>query len=72
MGVMEPVGENRPTMETAREVGRQRLDKVLNFVAPIFAPETMLQVGKEAAKEKQTGPSFDDVLNQILKNKYGK
>lgn len=49
---MEPLSENRPTIETARELGRQRLDKALNFVAPILAPDVLLEMGKNAAQDK--------------------
>lgn len=49
---MEPHSENRLTIETAREVGRQRLDKVLNFVAPILAPDVLKEIAKNAAQDK--------------------
>lgn len=52
MIAMEPQTENRPTIETAREQGRQRLDKVLNFIAPIMAPDVLLEMGKNAAQDK--------------------
>lgn len=51
---MEPQSENRPTIETARERGRQRIDKALNFVAPIMAPDVLLEMGKNAAQDKIT------------------
>lgn len=50
---MEPTTEtSRPTIETAREVGRQRIDKFLNWVAPVMAPDVLIEVGKNAAQDK--------------------
>lgn len=50
---MEPTSETpRPTIETAREVGRQRIDKFLNWVAPVMAPDVLMEMGKNAAQDK--------------------
>lgn len=50
--LMEPPSENRPTIETAREKGLQNLDKVLKFIAPVFSPGTLAEVGKYAVQDK--------------------
>ena len=50
---MESVAETRrPTVETARDVGKQRIDKFLNWVAPVMAPDVLIEIGKNAAQDK--------------------
>jgi ElaB/YqjD/DUF883 family membrane-anchored ribosome-binding protein len=50
---MEPTAEaSRPNIETARDVGRQRIDKFLNWVAPVMAPDVLMEMGKNAAQDK--------------------
>lgn len=63
MNTMEPPSENRPTIETARERGRQRLDKALNFIAPIFDPATLVEVGRFAVQDRV------DALKQRVETK---
>ena len=53
--MMEPSADtSRPTIETAREVGRARIDKFLNWVAPVMAPDVLVEMGKNAAQDKMT------------------
>ena len=50
---MEPTAETgKPTIETARQVGRERIDKFLNWVAPVMAPDVLAEIGKNAAQDK--------------------
>lgn len=50
---MEPTAEApRPTIDTAREVGKARIDKFLNWVAPVMAPDVLMEIGKNAAQDK--------------------
>ena len=53
--MMEPSADtSRPTIETAKEVGRARIDKFLNWVAPVMAPDVLVEMGKNAAQDKMT------------------
>lgn len=50
---MEPTSEvKKVTVEDAREKGLERINKLLNFVAPVFAPEKLAAAGVGAVKEK--------------------
>lgn len=52
---MEPISETaRPTIETAREVGRGRIDKFLDTIAPLAAPDVLVQIGRNAVEDKAT------------------
>lgn len=77
---MEPKGE-RPQSTTdqtselygsgikeAREKGRERLDKFLDRVAPLFAPEVLFETGTEIAKEKaeEMGGKIKSRANEIV------
>lgn len=48
---MEPNSE-RPTLETAETVGAQRLEKVTKWVNRLAAPDILLQIGANAAKDR--------------------
>lgn len=51
---MEPTGEPRPTVETARQVGGERINKFLDRIAPLAAPDVLVQIGKNAVGDKAT------------------
>jgi hypothetical protein len=61
--VSPPVEATRPTIEDARALGRARIDKVLNWIAPIMAPEKLVEIGKNAAQDKVD--SATESLNRI-------
>lgn len=50
---MEPSSEvKKVTVEDARAKGMERINKLLNFIAPVFAPGMLAEAGVNAVKEK--------------------
>lgn len=69
---MEPKTETqRVTVEDARKTGLERINRLLNFVAPVFAPEKLAAAGWDAAKEKWEKSKTKEQLDAFIE-KAGK